>query len=87
MAKHSEFVWAIETNAENGASFITQEYFGHQMPPFSAGITLATFGTREIARKHLPEVKTWFPHAKVVKLKVALSVQQKMGLENAGKKG
>ena len=75
MANYSEFTWAIETNAPKGDRFISQEYFGHQMRPFSAGITPATFATRELARKFLPEVKTWFPYAKVVKVKVVFSAQ------------
>ena len=72
MTSQKETAWAIATNAATGDEFISQEFFGHQMPPFSTGITPATFHTREIARKYLPEVKTWFPHAKVVKVEIIL---------------
>ncbi len=71
-SEQHEFAWAIETNAPEGDRFIPQEYFGHQSPPFSTGVKLATFATRDIARQHLPEVKTWFPDAKVVRIELLI---------------
>jgi len=72
--------WAIHTKSNEGHGFIGRYFFCFKhdlfLPPNLEGCQVSLFKTRKIAREYLPEVRFAFPNAKVVKVKVGVTIGQ-----------